>query len=257
MFTFLKYATWCLTPLALAFAALACAAAGACRRKAFIVAGGYGLAFGALLFMSLPVTTLFLGDPLEARFPPIAIRDLPKADAIVVLGGGTGECREPLKHPELSSAGDRAVHAVRLYKAGRAPVVVASGTGVEKSDAQLLKELGLPKEAVLCEGKSRNTAENATFTLELLRKRGAKSMLLVTSAWHMPRAYPQFANQGITVTPAATDYEATLFKERLPDAALWSLLPNADALARNCLYLKEYLGLAALSLRKTPKAPAK
>ncbi len=257
MFALLKYATWCLTPLAVALIALFAAACGAGRRRALWPALCLTLSFAFLLFMSLPSTVILLGAPLEERFPPTSIATLPKADAIVVLGGGIGRIRPPLLHPELYSAGDRALHAARLYKAGKAPIVIPSGGEEAHGTVPLLAELGVPPAAIVCDDASRNTAENAAFTQTILREKGAKTILLVTSAWHMPRALPQFAAAGIQVIPAATDYEATLFKASRPESPLWRRLPSAEALYANGLYLKEYLGLAFHALKKPSKGAAK
>ncbi|MBV5273815.1 MAG: YdcF family protein, partial [Lamprocystis purpurea] len=68
--------------------------------------------------------------------------------------------------------------------------------------------LGVPERAMVLEEQSRNTRENARFSVALLRERGIGSMVLVTSALHMRRALGLFAAEGMQVFPAATDHEA-------------------------------------------------
>jgi uncharacterized SAM-binding protein YcdF (DUF218 family) len=115
-----------------------------------------------------------------------------------------------------------------------------------QADAIVL--LGGPVSAIRLEALSRNTAENALQSLGLIQAVGAKRVLLVTSALHMPRALRTFQaalrGSGVTVLPAATDVEG------LPDTLhpLGRWLPDADSLGLSTRALKEYLGLAALRL---------
>lgn len=257
MFTFLKYLTWCLSPLAIALLALLLAAVFAFRRRTFFAGAGFLFAFLFLLLTSLPTTMLWTGYPLESRFPPQPIADFQKADAIVVLGGGIGAYQAPLLYPELYTSADRAHQAARLYKAKLAPIVIPSGTGTKFSDAVVLEELGVPKKDILIENASRNTAENASETIRILQERNVKRILLVTSSWHMPRAMMLFSGGGFEVIPAAADHEVTLFKAKLPQIPCWQLLPSGEALQRNSTFLKEYLGMAFYTLRKPETAKKK
>jgi uncharacterized SAM-binding protein YcdF (DUF218 family) len=92
-----------------------------------------------------------------------------------------------------------------LFRAGRAPIVVFTG-GKPRGDtapcpiarvmAALAIQLGVPRENVLVEDRSRNTWENATYTSSLLRPRGIHRVLLVTDSVHMRRAQACFRTQG-------------------------------------------------------------
>jgi len=151
---------------------------------------------------------------------------LPSAQAMVDLGGGievpqTGRT-------DLNQAADRMWHAANLYKAGKAPVLIlsgglasAQGTMTEAASMQLfLRDLGVPDAAMLLEERSVNTRENAQYTARMLSERGIPSVVLVTSALHMPRAVRLFEAQGVQVIPAATDHEFRIYpfwRRVLPD----------------------------------------
>jgi uncharacterized SAM-binding protein YcdF (DUF218 family) len=103
-------------------------------------------------------------------------------------------------------------------------------------------------ESIILEANSRNTAENAQFSGTLLDTLGVESILLVTSALHMPRAVPLFEALGLEVIPAPTDtivsdadWEA-LVQANLPGQIL-NLLPSAGSLNLTTNALKEYLGI--------------
>ncbi len=109
----------------------------------------------------------------------------------------------------------------------------------------LLQRLGVPEEAVIKEGKSLNTRENAVFTKEILDRRNIDTIILVTSGYHMPRAKRVFEKLGITVIPAATDFLSTSGASGNLNLAniILTLVPDAKSLDLTTMALKEYLGL--------------
>ena len=144
---------------------------------------------------------------------------------------------------ELTGTSDRILHAARLYRAGKAPIVIASG-GAEDTQPEayamkaLLAEWGVPKKKVVIETESLNTYRNAVNSKPLLAKRKVKHVLLVTSAIHMPRALATFQTLGINAIPSPTDYlETDRKKYEIKD-----FLPDIDALGKTLLAVKEYLG---------------
>jgi uncharacterized SAM-binding protein YcdF (DUF218 family) len=198
-----------------------------------------------LFVFSMPVVSNALRASVEAQFPPIQMGALSKkAQAIVVLGGGTQSAEVSGQMPDLNSGADRMWHAARLYHAGLAPILVLSGGGnldvslnSEAEDMRtFLSDLGVPTDAMVLEGLSRNSRQNAQFTADILRPQGINQIILVTSALHMRRAVASFENQGFTVIPAATDYEArTRFD--------WTgFLPDASALNGSARAIKEIVG---------------
>jgi uncharacterized SAM-binding protein YcdF (DUF218 family) len=192
---------------------------------------------------------LLLG--LERQHPPLAVN--PAASAIVLLGGGMAPMLAPRVYPETNAAGDRVMHAARLWKQGLAPVIVPTGgyigflTDAPGTEADLYGRLltevfGVRDSAVLRMGQSRTTHEDAVFTAELFKERGlAKDILLVTTASHMPRAAALFRKQGFTVHPAPTDFRA----ETAPGFKFFRLLPSGGALSETTTALHEYVGMWA------------
>lgn len=196
---------------------------------------------------SLPIVAFQLIGLLESRYPSTTIEELPQADAIVVLGGTVSPLQLPRFEPE-ELAGARVQRAFRIHRAGKAPFIICSGgfpyrgsSGEIRTESEdmrdLLVDFGVPAAAIECESKSRNTNENARFTADLLRARGAKRILLVTSAFHMPRAVALFEKQGLTIIPAPSDPRATGGPWRLR-----SFLPGADALRQTTQALNEIVG---------------
>lgn len=195
---------------------------------------------------SLPVVSDALRLSLESRFAREPASALPQTDAIVVLGGGISGGPRDWPDPDLGPAADRVWHAARLFHAGKAPRMIVSGgsmpwAGERRSEAEamqrFLADLGVPSGAVLLEGRSRNTHENAVYTAQILREQGLGKVLLVTSALHMPRALATFQAAGVDGVAAPTDFEVMPEPDHL---MRW--LPDAEALSASTRALKEYLG---------------
>jgi uncharacterized SAM-binding protein YcdF (DUF218 family) len=199
-----------------------------------------------IVFFSLPATSHTLRRALEASFPPITVKQLPKEKAIVVLGGSI---RPPLDEdglPDLRDSADRIWHAARLFNASRAPLVVLSGgcdlnvRAYPEAEAMrvFLSDLGVSQSAVLLESRCRNTREIAQFAADLLFPIGVMDILLVTSSLHMGRAVALFELNGFSVTASATDYETR-------NCFNWKdFIPDADALSGSARAIKEIVGRA-------------
>jgi uncharacterized SAM-binding protein YcdF (DUF218 family) len=168
----------------------------------------------------------------------------PSAQARVVLGGGVRPPELSGQAPDLEDGADRVWHGVRLFHAGKAPLLVMSGGSDLSQSAsseaevmrQLAMDLGVPIGVIVLEERSRNTRQNAQFSAEMLKAQGVKNILLVTSAMHMRRPVALFESQGLMVTPAATDHEA---RSRF-SAVDW--LPDANALDGSGRAMKEMVG---------------
>ena len=106
------------------------------------------------------------------------------ADAMVVLGGTP----------------DRAVRAAELFKQGEAPKILVSGNGNDLSNKKLLERNGVTNAAIILEGKSRTTRENAEFSIPLLRQMGAHHVIIVTSWYHSRRALACFEHYAPDIT---------------------------------------------------------
>lgn len=196
---------------------------------------------------SLPVTSYAIRGYLENQNPPVPVEALPSAEAVVVLGGGTSPLQFGQAYPNLGPASDREWHGVRLYEAGKAPLIVLSGghdpdysaSSSAEAMRRFMVALGVPDSALLLEPQSRNTTQNAHYTANLLGERGIEHILLVTSALHMPRSIALFEAQGFQVTPAATDHEV----RSLPGWRRW--MPNTSALDGSSRAVKEIVGRLA------------
>ncbi len=217
-----------------------------CMRRCAGVAGA--LAFAVLLFFSLPLATYILGMPLEKEFPVTAAADVPEADAIVVLGGGmcANTNSTARLYPDMGPGADRVWHAARLYHAGKAPFVIASGIMERESTRPLLVDFGIPEGALIVENDSLNTEENAAFTERVLREKfGADAklrILLVTSAWHMRRSAFMFKKYApsLEIICAPADYDAMVAMDRPLRGK--DFIPAADAFSRNATAWKEIVG---------------
>ena len=219
-----------------------------CARR-FGVVANYLIGFLVVFMwvMSCGITTRIIGKSLELPWevkgrPHGDIRGLPKADAIVVLGGGMGvhpECGSP----EMFGAADRVWHGARLYKAEKAKLVTLSGSDVENSTVPLLEDFGVPHNQIILFSDARNTEEEAKLIYQKLSQDcdgNAPKILLVTSAWHMSRAKLLFERAGFTVVPAPTDFEMSYILEG--PIVMADFFPSPDALSRNSYCIKEWVG---------------
>lgn len=206
------------------------------------------IAFAWTWLMATPFVAHKLARSLESRYPPTAIDRIPSADAIVVLGGGVYPEAEPRNGPNLLHSADRVWYGARLYAAGKAPLIIVTGTrpytndGPTAADAQaeILRALGVPAEAIVAPGESMSTRTDATIMRDIVEQRGLGRVLLVTSALHMPRAMASFRGAGVRVFPAPTDFETT----NIPEARTYPWLPDSDALWQTGRALHEYIGSA-------------
>lgn len=206
----------------------------------------------ALLGITLASTNKVSGwliQPLEEAYPRRTLAEAPTADAIVVLGGMIDPLTGYTDPPEFLSSVDRILTGESALRAGRAPtLLISGGSGLllqrgEKEGTLLrrwLLERGWPAEKILAESASRNTAENAIETAKLARERNWRRVILVTSAFHMPRAAGCFRKAGLDFYALPTDY----YRSRIPPGPEgWS--PAPSALLMSTVALKEYIGLAA------------
>ena len=223
------------------------------RRKPAI---GRSLTVVGLLMAWLLATGLaadFICGRLEASQQPLSSAALQAARkgpnpprAIVILGGGAVRdgnftpARERLHARTL----ERVMAGARVARASGLPVLVSGGTPewLAHSEAELMRrvlvdDLGLAVRWV--EDRSRDTAENARFSAEMLRAQGIDSIVLVTHAYHMPRSQAVFESTGLKVLTSPHDW-----KGGGPDVGeLRDWMPNAASAETVWLALHETLGL--------------
>lgn len=199
-------------------------------------------ALAALYACSTPILSASLlrslqGDPaLEPSRGPAG------AQAIVVLSGDTAPCA-----PEYGGATLGALTLERLrYGAALArrtglPILVSGGRADESLPpaAEMMRdalrdEFSVPPRWV--EPLSRTTRENALRSAEMLVPEKVTRLLLVTHAWHMPRARGAFEEAGFEVVPAPTG-----FRDR-PKLTPWAFLPSGRAMREAHFALHEWVG---------------
>ena len=196
-----------------------------------------------------PVMTRVIGEPLEREFivggRVPAVESFPDADVIVVLGGSMGSDTNLNGYAEMWTSADRVWQAARLWKAGKAPRIIATGDGARESTLGLLKDFGVDEKCVEFLD-ARNTEEEAKGVALKVKvrgegdvERGAK-ILLVTSAWHMKRARMMFEKyaKSVEVVCAPADFECTMGAKR---GCL--LLPDANVFYLNSAAFHEWVGI--------------
>ncbi|HEY7534092.1 MAG TPA: YdcF family protein [Nitrospiraceae bacterium] len=210
--------------------------------------------FGALIVLvtlSTPLVADLLSGTLEAWYPPPTVGPSDRYDAIVVLGGGVNEKGTLRPTVELTSySRSRTLCGVEWFEKGVAPkllftggdnVVFGFGTKEAREMKRWAQRLGVPDLVILTEEDARTTYENATGAKRLL---GSASILLVTSASHLPRAAALFVKQGFQVTPAPCAYlSRDKPADRWKNIDLFDFLPNDRALQHSQDALVEGIGL--------------
>ncbi len=213
---------------------------------------------GIVTLLSLPIVTRLLSKLYEVPLSQIdEVITASPYRAILVLGGTV----EPVSsRPGLAEGNDsfeRLTAAAHLYRAGAAPLLIASGgsnsiTFPDKKEApymaELLELMGVPKTAIITEAASRNTYENIIYSKKILESLASRSehpprpVLLVSSAWHLPRALAISQKAQIPAIPFSVDSQAE------PLLLPADLFPDAWALTRSTRLIREWLGLIAYRL---------
>lgn len=222
------------------------------RRSARAVVWLLSLSVTSLYAFSTPLVARALAGVLEQRHAPLSAQAplATLADAIVVPG-----CDRYVNGPEFGRDEvspctlARLRYAVELQQRSGLPLLLSGGRplGESESEAALMdralrRHFGVT--ARWLEEDSRNTAENAARSAELLDAANVRRILLVTHAMHMPRAVRSFRRHGLTPVPAPTQFHGGA--DRRP--AWFALLPAIGALHTSALAGHELLGLAWYSI---------
>jgi uncharacterized SAM-binding protein YcdF (DUF218 family) len=187
--------------------------------------------------------------PLESRFPPWdAARGEP--DGIVVLGGSIEADLSAAHGIAVTSGGaDRLIAAAAL--ANRYPntrIIYSGGSSKLISDdareadyaTALFESLGVSRDRLTMERRSRNTQENANFSKVLAAPKSRERWLLVTSAYHMPRSIGLFRKAGFNVEAYPVDWRVG---ERADLVTVSTIA--LDGLGRTDVAMREWMGLVA------------
>ena len=190
--------------------------------------------------------------PLEQRFPPWdATGGAP--DGIIVLGGPVDPDLSLAHHtPAVTNSPDRMITAValarrypnaRLVYTGGSARLISNDAKEADYAADIFESLGIAKSRLIMERLSRNTAENAAFTKDLVKPRDGERWLLVTSAFHMPRSVGLFRKVGFTVEPYPVDWRVGGRGDLLSFNNV-----AGDGLDRTNTAVREWMGLVAYRL---------
>jgi uncharacterized SAM-binding protein YcdF (DUF218 family) len=210
------------------------------RRGSQVLAG---IAVAVLLVFATPAVSNRLWASLEAGAETTWRPDV-TYDAVVLLGGVVSPLGSTLEEPAWNDNIERLLAVRQLLLRGQAKVAIVSGgslgdAGLDTEAGYLareLEDLGVPREQLIVEGKAVNTRENASLTKPLLERLGAQRVLLVTSAFHAPRALGCFRAVGLEPDMLPVD-----FRMRRPGDDT-HVAPRADYLSQSTRALREWLG---------------
>lgn len=168
-----------------------------------------------LLLLALPLWGYLLGG--TSHHYPYTAPPWPKADALVILGGGRRPYAVEYGIPETASGStlERLRYGAKLAREYHLPILVSGGKphlGTSRghmTEGDLMREIleseyHLPVRWV--ENRADDTLQNAQYSAPLLRADGIQSIWLVTNSWHAERAKRAFEAQGLTVTPTPTNF---------------------------------------------------
>lgn len=171
----------------------------------------------------------------------------------MVLGGGRNLADDAwgTDQPSLYSQ-QRLRYAARLARSSGLPILVSGGLhhGQPPSEAKIAAQVlsqDFSVEARWREDHSRTTWENARYSADILAAEQIHRIVLVTDAWHMPRASWSFAQHGFVVTAAPQGFWSTHENNQG-----LRLLPDAMAMQRNISLLHEWLGFYYYRQNKRP-----
>ncbi len=174
----------------------------------------------------------------------------PEADAVLVLGGYLSNGHHEPAGFDFSDASDRIMAGVELVRRGKAKhLVIGGGANIVEGRVQTeadavepwLQRWNLVSAPIVRLPVCTNTRDEAAALANLMKERGWKSVLLVTSAWHMRRSEAVFRTAGVSVTPVACDFSAYPIGEgRLLNA--WPIVPTPGKLHDFAVYCHEIIG---------------
>ena len=202
-------------------------------------------AVGILIVCSLPVFSSKLISYLERDYSLVPPASAKTADAIVVLSGmvRTIDGTNGLEY-EWGEASDRIFAGIDLIKENKAPALVLTGGklpwSVGNPEGEYLRDiaekLGVSSDVILLTENVQNTDQEAKAVAKLLNKK-VPNIILVTSAFHMPRAQKVFESAGIAVSPFAVDFLSGADNTKIMD-----FMPDAEAFRDTSFFVREIIG---------------
>ena len=203
-----------------------------------------------LLIGGSPQVSDFLLEHLQTYYPTVSVAGCPPTDAVVVLGGIVGDPRKGL-NMEWYEGVDRFEQAVNLLRAQKARrIIFTSGPEDEEGDGRFLYSAaldhGIAKDAILYTTRSYNTIAESENIKQLAAREGIRSIILVTSAFHMRRAMMIFKRTGLAVQPFPVDYGCCNSSK---PRKLQEYLPAFGVFIGTEKSIREYAGVLYYTLR--------
>ena len=205
-----------------------------------------------LIFCSLPIISNKLIFYLEKDYSLQSIKDVSKSDAIVVLSGmiSTIKTKEKLSY-EFNGSIDRILSGIDLIKKDKASFLILTNGKMPWSigipEGEYLKDFsikyGIPEDKILLTDDVQNTDQEAKAVAKLLNTNKV-TIILVTSAFHMPRAKKVFEAANIKVIPFAVD-----FKTQIKKITIIDFIPSADSLKDTSHFFREMIGRLYYNLK--------
>lgn len=190
--------------------------------------------------------------------PPKAYEEIGTYEVGVVLSGMRKTDKKPLDQIHFSDGSDRLWQTIFLYRAGKIKHILISGANyidwrgqVDTSGNELraaLLQCGIPDSAILLEPMSVNTAQNAQFSAEVLRREFPEGTrcLLITSAFHMRRSALCFEKQGVNFDTFSADFKSGDYPDGVPPEHFF---PSSEAIRNFEILGKELIGIVVYWLR--------
>ena len=205
-----------------------------------------------LIFSSLPIVSNKFIAYLEKDYQPIEIAEIENVDAIVVLSGMIrviGD-EENLKY-EFTESVDRFFAGLDLFNNNNAPILILTRGKMPWSigiaEGEYLKELaikfGISEENIILTDEVQNTDQEAKAVKNLLANNNSR-IILVTSAFHMPRAEKVFKAANINLIPFPVDFQNSKSKTTMMD-----FIPSAGALSNTSHFVREMIGRLYYNLK--------
>ena len=204
-----------------------------------------------LIILSLPIVSRQLIKFLEQGYTLISPNNVDPADTVIVLSGMVTliEKNDGI-HYEFSEAVDRIFAGINLLKIGKAQKIILTrgklpwSVGDPEGEflAEFIQSQGINPNRILLSEIVQNTNDEAKAISRMLPKNS--EVILVTSAFHMPRAVKVFQNQNLKVIPYAVDFRSSVKEINIID-----FLPQASAFKDSNFYFREIIGRAYYSIR--------
>ena len=205
-----------------------------------------------LIFCSVPIISNKLIFYLEKDYSLQSVKDVTNADAIVVLSGmiSTIKTKEKLSY-EFNDSIDRILSGIDLFKEDKASFLILTNGKMPWSvgipEGEYLKDFsiryGIPEDRILLTDNVQNTDQEAISVKKLIKTNEA-NIILVTSAFHMPRAKKVFEAANIKVIPFAVDFKTPIKKITIID-----FIPSANSLKDTSHFIREMIGRLYYNLK--------